>query len=75
MINDLLSSLRKYARERNEEVRRGGCSATFAISLFQCYSDSMITALRIIGRDTDIRAIKSETTHLCASMYKRNDIA
>lgn len=70
MINELLGSLRRYARERKEDVRRGACSAKFALSLFQCYSESMMNALRILGRDTDVSAIKNEAKQLCSLICK-----
>jgi hypothetical protein len=70
MINELLGSLRCYARERREEVRRGACSAKFALLLFQCYSESMMNALSILGRDTDVRTIQHEAKQLCSLIYK-----
>lgn len=75
MINELLSSMRRYARERNEEARRGFCSVKFATSLFQCYSESMINALRIIGRETDSRTIKEEAKHLLSLIHQGKTFA
>ncbi|MGX9416238.1 hypothetical protein ACXJY6_12165 [Vibrio sp. RC27] len=75
MLNELLSSMRHYALERTNDVKRGACSAKFAASLFQCYSDSMINALSLIGKETDIQAMKAEAKALYKSIYKDSNFA
>lgn len=69
MLKQLLCSLQRFARMKENEVKKGFYTSEFAAALIQSYTRSMIKALVIIDRESYIRKVQTEADKLCVTIY------
>ncbi|PJC87726.1 hypothetical protein CSW98_00940 [Vibrio sp. HA2012] len=71
MYKQLLNSLRQYAQARLYDVKKRGESPEFAALLIEKYTDGMLTAMKILGLDAYMTAIRTEAQSLCMNIWPK----
>ncbi len=68
MRDQLLHSHQQFLLRQERDLKKGLNTREFTISLIQCYSESMIKALQIIGEDKYILQVQTEADRCCLSI-------
>ncbi|WP_413694461.1 hypothetical protein [Psychromonas sp. KJ10-2] len=63
--NQIIETLKRYAKGRQNDVHRGLESPELSALLLEKYAVGLVDAIRVLGVDVDINLIASEADKLC----------